>query len=64
MVQKIHGGSGIPHGHRNIGTAPKPSPTHGGSGSPKGQVHRASAPPSQRSTSWHAVAAQSKKRGG
>jgi hypothetical protein len=36
---KRHAGSGIPHGHRNFGTAPKPSPTHGGSGAPKGVTH-------------------------
>jgi hypothetical protein len=36
---KLHAGSGIPHGHQNKGTAPKPSPFHGGSGAPKGVVH-------------------------
>jgi hypothetical protein len=40
---KRHGGSGLPHGHQNKGTAPKPSPWHGGSGAPKGVTH---APPS------------------
>jgi hypothetical protein len=60
---KTHAGSGLPHGHQNKGTAPRPSPVHGGSGQAKGQVHDAAAPkPSQRSTSWHAMAAASQKR--
>jgi hypothetical protein len=41
---KRHAGSGIPHGHRNIGTAPKPSPIHHGSGKPVGVVHAPPAP--------------------
>jgi hypothetical protein len=39
---KRHAGSGIPHGHLNRGTAPKPSPIHHGSGKPVGVTH---APP-------------------
>jgi hypothetical protein len=41
---KRHAGSGVPHGHRNIGTAPKPSPIHHGSGKPVGVLH---APPTR-----------------
>jgi len=41
-MAKIHGGSGKPHGSRNYGTHPRPSPVHGGSGAPKGVTH---APP-------------------
>jgi hypothetical protein len=43
-MKKLHAGSGIPHGHLNKGTAPKPSPYHGGSGAPKGRVHEGVAP--------------------
>jgi hypothetical protein len=42
-MRKLHAGSGIPHGHLNKGTAPKPAPYHVGSGKPKGVTH---APPS------------------
>jgi hypothetical protein len=42
MVKK-HAGSGIPQGHLNRGTAPKPSPIHHGSGKSTGVIH---APPS------------------
>jgi hypothetical protein len=61
---KLHGGSpGKRQGVLNRGTAPKPSPWHGGTLHAKGRVHDASAPkPSQRSTSWHAMAAASQKR--
>jgi hypothetical protein len=38
---KRHAGSGLPHGHLNRGTAPKPAPYHAGSGRPKGIVHEA-----------------------
>jgi hypothetical protein len=38
-MQKLHSGSGIPHGHLNRGTDKKPSPYHGGSGKPKGVTH-------------------------
>jgi hypothetical protein len=41
-MKKLHAGSGIPHGHLNRGTAPKPSPYHHGSGKPVGVTH---APP-------------------
>jgi hypothetical protein len=44
-MQKIHGGSGIPHGTMRGKGAPKPEATtsgfHGGSGRPKGVVHEA-----------------------
>ena len=42
-MKKLHAGSGIPHGHLNRGTAPKPSPYHHGSGKPLGRLH---SPPS------------------
>jgi hypothetical protein len=58
-----HGGTDHIKGVLHRGTAAKPSPIHGGSGLPKGKVHDASKPaPSQRSTSWHAMAAASRKR--
>jgi hypothetical protein len=42
---KRHAGSGLPHGHQNKGTAPKPSPTHAGSGRQKGILHEAPTKP-------------------
>jgi hypothetical protein len=43
-MAKLHAGSGIPHGHQNKGTAPKPSPIHHGSGKPLGVLHEAPSP--------------------
>jgi hypothetical protein len=60
---KKHAGSGKPQGVLNRGTTPQPSPLHGGTSLRKGTVHDAAAPkPSQRSTSWHAMAAARLKR--
>jgi hypothetical protein len=44
-MKKLHAGSGLPHGHLNKGTAPKPAQIHVGSGRPLGVVHGAPQPP-------------------
>jgi hypothetical protein len=44
-MKKLHAGSGIPHGHLNKGTEPKPAQIHVGSGRPLGVVHGAPQPP-------------------
>jgi hypothetical protein len=51
-VKKLHAGSGIPHGHLNRGTAPKPSPYHHGSGKPLGVVNAASTLPQINSANY------------
>jgi hypothetical protein len=60
-MTKLHAGSGIPHGHLNRGTAPKPPKIHVGSGRPLGATHKGTAAPSRRTTSWHTQAARSQK---
>jgi hypothetical protein len=43
-MKKLHAGSGIPHGHLNRGTQPRPSPLHGGTTLAKGQVRAPQGP--------------------
>jgi hypothetical protein len=49
---KRHAGSGLPHGHLNRGTAPKPNPTHAGSGRPHGVTHTAPTRPMVNSANY------------
>ncbi|MFY9952200.1 hypothetical protein [Bradyrhizobium sp.] len=56
MATKIHGGSGVPQGRLNRGTARQPSPTHGGTNLRKGETKTVSTPASRQprlATSWH-----------
>ena len=52
MKKLLHAGSGIPYGHLNRGTAPKPALYHAGSGAPLGKVHAAPTQPTVNSANY------------